>query len=405
MDLMKNNYINSVFNRVSAENAHQTDTDGFLRDTLIIMQTDKGISKETAQAAADECILAVLTYNKVVEDAKNDASGTMRGFLNSLSQLSDEDRLMILNQIDFGLKVGRKSSLLKELNEDAELAESVFEKESMSEDIEKTEASILNRVMQYGISKDTVELFTKEVKKKGNYYVCIEDFTRNDFYIKSLATMEIYLQSEGEKTMLAAAGEACTSVEVQAVADAVNQGVINREKAKKIIIALAVAAIVIAVIAAIVLAIQTNNYQLLVEGSKQAVDAAYTQLSALPYAETNLIRQAMEGSFIKEMSFFRAGIRKYHLSCIISALVAGVGGTAIKFSDKISDFVSRRKFNKATEDQKFDSFVSGMHAIAEASSPETEYAYAEQADSISADTDDEKVDEYNINRSANFEFA
>ena len=406
---MKNNYIDSVFSRVSAESAHKTDTEAFFIDTLIKIQTDKGISEESAKAAADECIRAVLTYNSVVEDTKNDAEKTMTDFLGSLSKLRDEDRLMILNQVDFGLKAARKSSLLKELNEDTDLAEAVFDEENLSKDIEKAEASILNSIKKYGISKDTVELFTKEVKKKGNYFVCIEDFTRNDFYIKSLATMETYLQAEGQKTMLAAAGEVCTSVEVQAVADAVNQGVISREKAKKIIIALAVAAIIVVIISAVILAIETNTYGLLIEGAEQAATTAAETLSTLPYAETNLITQTFQNSVAEALldrSAFMQMLKRLNITCIISALVAAAGGTAIKFSDKISETVSRWKFNKVTEKQKADSVASGMHAIADVYLSEAECAYVEQTDSIFEDaTEDEVDDEYNINRSENFEFA
>ena len=90
-----------------------------------------------------------------------------------------------------------------------------------------------------------IRALIKDMEINGDYLATFAALGEGGSQYKCIVAMELYLS--GGMTIHEAANVACAGVETQAVADAVEKGFLTRERAKKILIAAAVAVVVIGV--------------------------------------------------------------------------------------------------------------------------------------------------------------
>lgn len=308
-------------------NALKTNTS--LLDCLIAMQTAEGIDEATAEANAEHCMLAISQWDGLYGQVSMNALDIMNSLLENIAGLEDSQRILALHQILFGLTAYSDPETAAKLDEgipSGQLFRQHYEailSGGNAPSAEELENQIRIALTRYRISPAAMRMLTGKMLRGEGYLATAEALGEDGRNLKCLLTMETWLQNRDHMTMEEAANTAASSVQTQAVADAVQRGYIARDVAKKILIAIGI----VVAIAGVVYMIH----------SMPAVAKAVSALHAGPNPDgipmSPLLKSFIEKNLVaqKASALTPQGI---------GALLTFGGGAMVALSDKAADLIS-----------------------------------------------------------------
>lgn len=244
------NFFDKTFPREIYRQMLETGNSKNLIQTLVDMQTAHGISTEQAQQTAQICLAAVASCEGIREAAYEDSGALLDQFLESANAKTDENRALLLHKLYFGLTAHQDPDLAEKLAQGISTEELFWryygaQPPQTPESLTALEAEVRRVLETYDLSPKVIRALIKDMEINGDYLATFAALGEGGSQYKCIVAMELYLS--GGMTIHEAANVACAGVETQAVADAVEKGFLTRERAKKILIAAAVAVVVIGV--------------------------------------------------------------------------------------------------------------------------------------------------------------
>lgn len=214
--------------------------DAELKDILAVRLAEEGISG----AEADRVIHGVIHNVAACETMKNalseDAAATFEAFLQDSRKMNGYDRKVLLHQLYFGLKLYQDPELAKKRLNGAS-ADALFRAyyAEQGENPAVTEEVLENRIRElvagYRISPAAMRVFAWELQTGKNMLVTSEAMGEEGYRLKCLAAMDLYLRNQGRMTVEEATAAACSSVDLQAAADASSCGMLTDDVLKLVL--------------------------------------------------------------------------------------------------------------------------------------------------------------------------
>lgn len=218
---------------------------GELSSVLVQMQIDAGVDRQAAEKNAQLCIKAVASCESVREEVESDAKTVVKSLLEDIENCSHREQA--LHELYFGLTVYQDAENVRKIQNGIsaeELFWRYYNANHEKKSVEELEADIYSALENYQLSAELLQTLANKMEKSGEYLATAAAIGEGGFAFKSVAAMELYLENPA-MTIHEAANMACAGVEMQAVADAVGGGMMDRSVAKKLLIAIGLAAAVI----------------------------------------------------------------------------------------------------------------------------------------------------------------
>lgn len=209
---------------------------------LIDMQTQAGISEDQAVVNLQQCIEAVAECESVRSMMGEDAMGIVNALLAELAKR--EDRMLFLHKISFALENEQIDVDLDPQEWESQFL-AYYEQNKDAKTPQELEAEIRAKVRKFHIPANQLRDMAEEMKLKNATLVLPSLTGQDDYFVKHIMTMKLYVDHAGELSMLEAANIACCSADAMATADKLGRGLISRERAKKLMYVLGVAVVVI----------------------------------------------------------------------------------------------------------------------------------------------------------------
>jgi len=222
-----------------------------LKDILVEMQADRGVGSDEAEASARSCMEAVANYGSVRDLVGEDAPAVMDLLLRHIDEGDSGSQVLNKRKLHCGLAIYRDEEMVEQLNNGV-CAEDLFwqfyaEGRDKAVAPDELDEAIRRELRQFRLPASVAAAVEAKLEASQDYLATAAALGENGWCFKCIATMDLYLNQEGALSMQEAANRACTSVEVQATADAVAHGMIDRETAKKVLLVLAVTAVIVGV--------------------------------------------------------------------------------------------------------------------------------------------------------------
>ncbi len=211
-----------------------------LMTTLVQMQVQRGYAEQQAYKNADTVMRLVVGHGTLENLVSDDAMAVMRQFLDASRKMQGCTRKLMLHQVYFGLKLYQSNELSRELAE-GKSYEKVFEEyyvrcgEDASITEEILERDIYRLISNHHISSEAMCGIVRRWEASGDLLASSEALGAEGYRFKCVAAMGTFLESGGEMRLSAAVNQACSDIELQAVADAVHVGEMTYETARKVI--------------------------------------------------------------------------------------------------------------------------------------------------------------------------
>lgn len=245
------NFFDQTFPREIYQQMLAAAEDQNLVQTLTDMQMVRGVGADEARQTARLCVAAVASCEGIREAAYENSEALLDQLLESADLKTVESRALLLHKLYFGLTAHGDPAVVEALAQGVS-AEALFwryytaQPQQTAASLTALEAEIRRTLHSYDLSPQVVRALVKRMDMTGDYFATFAALGEGGSQYKCIVAMELYLRSGG-MTMHEAANLACTGVETQAVADAVAKGFLTRDRAKKILVAVAIAAVVIGV--------------------------------------------------------------------------------------------------------------------------------------------------------------
>lgn len=219
---------------------------GEMREVLAEAAQKKGMTFSKSVELADQVMAGVMTFEDFKEALESDTEEAVGELFGAFEDMEPQERLAAVDRILFGLQCAADEKLYTRLEEgeDGEelYAEVRTEAPAWSEEKEEELRKELVRRLEH------LNLSSSLLRKK------LEDFTdpeeavatasalgREGYELKCVAAMQHYLNAGDEADLAESVAAACTGIEMQAVADAVEKGY-KAEDAAKIVLNTLIAA-------------------------------------------------------------------------------------------------------------------------------------------------------------------
>ncbi len=247
------NFFTKTFSRQIYTRMLQAAETGSLTETLIQMQTSRGVDPDQAGETAQQCIAAAASCEGIRDAVSADAMAVLNQLLESLQDLGGEQRTLALHKLYFGLTAHQDPGLRQDLERGVstdELFWRYYSRQLRSrhpaspKDLEK---AVRQAVQNFYLPPEAMQALARKLAASGDYLASAAALGENGTNYKCIAAMELYLNSGGSMTIHEAANLACAGVQAQAAADAVSRGFLSRDMARKILLAAAIAAVIIGV--------------------------------------------------------------------------------------------------------------------------------------------------------------
>lgn len=218
-----------------------------LYECLVAMQVGAGLSYEEAEANAARCITATAAREALFARVSDDAMAVMDRFLDRLTVMDPAARMDALHRILFGLTAYNDPACAALLDADTPVME-VYEKWLDTRPLHGAafsgiEDEIRQALQSYSLSPAAMKKLTRQMLSGKGCLAAAEAMGQRGRNLKCLMTMELWMHNR-QLSMEEAANIAASSAEIQATADAVQRSYIARDTARKILIAVAVTAVI-----------------------------------------------------------------------------------------------------------------------------------------------------------------
>lgn len=354
------------------------------RQSLILLaeESDKGLSSEECAQLADQILLAVGRYELLHEQMESDAGGAMRQFLDSLNDLDVKERIDIMDQLFFGLRCAEDERLFQLISAENG-GDALYRKMRGAPDYspgkeEELRSKLIQKAGSMRVCPGLYKKLGEQVKKNGNCAASAAAFGREGYMLKCVTAMELYLNGESAMSPDEAVALACTSVDLEAVGDAVNRGL-------KVQRAATIALSVIVVVGSILLTVVAVNALGAGAGAGAGAAVAYTGSSVVQYLspttkELTLFSEFMKPHWAQSSAITSAaqttakaateetavsnaggGIRGFLISICISALASVVQSFVIPKTAQLAGKLAVRHASQLTTDT--ESVASGFEKM------------------------------------------
>lgn len=303
-----------------------------LFECLVALQVRAGLSYEEAEDAASRCIAATAARETLCGQVSGDAMAVMNKFFRQLSGLEPVARMDALYRILFGLTVYDDPASAQKLDAGIPLAE-VYDQwldacalsGARFYSFEALEEEIRQALQRYSLSPAAMRNLTRQMYSGKGCLAAAEAFGQQGRNLKCLMTMETWLRNREQLTMEEAANIAGASAEIQATEDALRRGLLTRDAARKILLAIGIAAIVIGAAIAV--------YH--VPGLLQGLQGAVVHPTPTGIAATAADMAALNA--LANDTAVKVGLT----GTALGGLVALGGGAMTALSDGLADFFAR----------------------------------------------------------------
>ncbi len=196
----------------------------------------KKISDREKARVAEEILQQVAFYEYAKDMALNGESEQLfADFMKNTEQLEPEKRTELLQQLDFGLGVYQNNDEVIRLTRNETLKE-LFEEYKASEKNFKTneeiEADVYDKLKGYRISPVNMKRFIDGLDENAVYVSCAA-LGRSAERFKAELAAKIYASED--ISVEEAVQKACCITDIESLVDAVGEGIVSAEKAKKVI--------------------------------------------------------------------------------------------------------------------------------------------------------------------------
>ena len=204
-----------------------------IHDALVGMALRKGMSREAGEALAARIMSGVYTYESTRETVEIDVQTAMAPLYEQLSGRTPEEQAAALDQILFGLEVFSDDELFLQAMTDSRKAYADHRGDVRfgPGSVEMLQIELARRMGNMNLSPKALDHMISQLTKSGDYTATAAALGRRGFALKSVAAMAAYLDAGEDADVTKAVISACASVDMQAVGDAVNRGLMARETA------------------------------------------------------------------------------------------------------------------------------------------------------------------------------
>jgi len=211
-----------------------------LKDILAVRLAEQGISRVEADKVIHAVLHNVAAYETVENALSEDASAAFEAFLQDSKRMNGYDRKVLLHQLYFGLKLYQDPELAEKRMNGASV-DALFrdyyaqQGENPAVTEEMLENGIRELVSGYRISPAAMRAFAWDLQHGKDMLVTSEAMGEQGYRLKCLATMDLYLRNQGRMTVEEATATACSSVDLQAAADASSRGMLTDDTLRLIL--------------------------------------------------------------------------------------------------------------------------------------------------------------------------
>lgn len=352
-----------------------------LLHTLIEMQTAQRVDREAAAAAAELCIVAVTGCESIRSELAEDSLPLVNEMLERAEK--SEDAELILQKLYFGLEVYPDFVAADDRMTAEERFWRYYSENKGTKSIDVLKEDIRDALGNYRLTPEVMQALVMKMEGSGDYLGAATALGEGGISFKCIAAMELYLNNQDTMTIYEAANIACAGVELQAAADAVGQGMITRDMARKILI---VAGITLAVVGLGIMIYYAGSAAALAKTAAGVAD----QLVTIPevFAEFATHTVAGEPAFLLNTA---DSIRKYVYGPLIEAakhkellggVVVALGAATVGLSRKTADLIGKFRVGFTEQGKQirewFRLIQQAPHAREEAPAAQTGWQTAQE---------------------------
>ena len=355
------NFFDKTFHKDIYQNMIDEQKLQSLMQTLIRMQTAEGLSREKAAATASACITAVTSCESIRSELAENTVPLVEEVLEQAEKSHDAE--LLLHKLYFGLAVYPDFVVSDSQLTVEELFWRYYNENKETRTIEALKGDIRSALTDYRLTPEVMQALVKKMEGSGDYLAAATALGEGGISFKCIAAMELYLNSVDTMTIHEAANIACAGVEIQAAADAVGQGMITRDMAKKILI---IAGITLAVVGLGIMIYQAGNVAALTNVAAGVMDQ-YVKMPAV-FAEFATHSATGEHVFLLNSAH---SIRKQIYGPLIKAaehklefggIVMVLGAAGVALSQKTADLIGKFRAGFTTEKE---TAMTGLRQIAQ----------------------------------------
>lgn len=322
--------------------------------TLTLMQTEQGVKLEDAKVNAELTVRAVCACESIRWEISEDTRGFVETMLKDIEKQPKREQM--LHKLYFGLTAHRDADAEAIINGEMNVEDRFWRYYNENKDTRtalELEEGIWEALESYNLSADVLKALTRKYDRSDKYLATAAALGEGGMNLKCIAAMEMYLNNGGLLTIPEAANMACGAVEMQAAADAVGKGLMDRETAKKI---LTVAGIVLAVVALGFLVYHSGQIGILTKAAAE-VSPTIMELSEVfaPFADAfidgkpvNILVTAAE----KVEQYYAPLLAAEKQKRLISGIVMTVGVAIVGISGKAADLIGKIRVGMAEKNTK-----------------------------------------------------
>ena len=357
-----------------------------LMTTLAHMQVERGIPERKAFENANDMIRLVAERENLEDMLSEDAKATLDKFLHESNKMGSYDRKVLLHQLYFGLKLYQDPELVDQLQEGVSM-EKLFhdyytrwgEDPSITEEMLEEQVNAL--IANHHISPQAMRVIARRLKRNANTLATSAVLGEQGQRFKCVAAMELYLRNQDTLTMEEAVNAACTSVQTEAVADAVSSGQIADDRAMKILLTIFAASLLASIILPFIIPMAANAMDSLAQDSATEVvrnifssDAYIIATEGVRHETNDAIVQAAFHSAPRAQSVVDRVRQMYRISDGLFFGSLAIGAVSEKAAELVGRMVAKHKFVRSDKEFLVAEAMNAMADRAEAAQEAAERA-------------------------------
>ena len=267
---------------------------------------------------AESILTQVSAYEYAKQNVLNGESKQIfDNFMAGIETLEPTEKTKILLELDFGLDVYQNPDLTERIKEGAEIP-ALFEEyygefyKSGNPDTARLKDRVYDKLSNFSLSPKAMQLFTENLRNSNVCVTCAAVSEQTERFKAELAAR--IFASDENMTVEQAVYTACTLSDSQAIADAVGEGIVAKEKAQRIIANIICVATIVSIVAGILylggglLAIATEGAVAGVAGTVSFVSlnvmAATSVFMMVAYPLAEFVADGI-GSFVAKRHFVK----------------------------------------------------------------------------------------------------
>ena len=316
---MKNEYISNWQSAKVFAQMAEIERGQEIYDTLVAMAQRKG--REDSETIAARIMSGVYAYENTREVLETSVEDAVAPLFEKLSERTPEEQAAALDQILFGFEAVGDDALFRQTMADSEKAYADHRGDIRfgSDSVETLKAELVKKMGNMNLSPKAMDRMIAKLAKSGDYTATAAALGRRGFALKSVAAMATYLDAGEGADITEAVTGACASMDMQAVGDAVNRGLMARKAARIILGVIVIVTILLifwACIESAMITLTGAETLLAIFGEVNLLKAAWHTVAALLAA-----RSVLELDTVLEPYVAKAGDLAGQLTVLLSGLV------------------------------------------------------------------------------------